>query len=121
MEFKDFKDWIKKLKESSKYKPVLVEGKRDVQALKRYGIKNVYTIAGKRFSDIPDMFEDKFEEIILLFDLDEHGERINEKVKKLLLSQGFKVCEDFREFLKKQGIIHIEDIWSESHGKDGNA
>lgn len=110
MEFKDFKDWLKKLKMASENLVVLVEGKRDVQALEKYGIRNIMDLSGKRFADIPDLIEGKYEGAILLFDLDEKGERINSNMGQILRSQGFVVMEDFREFLKEKGIEYIEDI-----------
>ena len=56
------------------------------------------------------MLEGKANKVILLFDLDDHGERINKKIKELLSSQGFEVVEDFRNFLRELNIIHIEDL-----------
>ncbi len=117
MKFKDLSDWIKKLREESRRFPVLVEGKRDREALRRYGVFNVLDLSGKRFADIPDLLEGSSDTVILLYDLDPHGERINKKIKDLLTSQGFKVIEDFREFLRCKGIIHIEEIGEYEEGK----
>jgi len=61
-------DWIQRLREASKDRAVLVEGKRDKQALSKLGIKNVFTLEGKRFADLPDLLEG-YSEVILLFDL----------------------------------------------------
>jgi len=104
MEFKSFSDWIKKLsdwikklEETSREYTILVEGKNDVKALRKFGIRNVIDLSGKRFSDIPDILEGKSGGAILLYDLDPHGERINQKIKDILISQGFTVIEDFRE------------------------
>ncbi len=36
---------------------VLVEGKRDRQALQRLGIKNIFTLEGKRLTDLPNLLE----------------------------------------------------------------
>jgi len=110
VEFKDLVDWIKKLKEFQKEAIILVEGKNDKKALAKFSIKNVLDLSGKRYGDLIDLLEGKTEKVVLLFDLDPHGERINQKIKKLLTSQGFEVIEDFRNFLKKLNIIHIEDL-----------
>lgn len=110
MEFKDLRDWIKKLKEFQKEAIILVEGKNDKKALAKFSIKNVLDLSGKRYGDLIDLLEGKTEKVVLLFDLDPHGERINQKIKELLTSQGFEVIEDFRNFLKKLNIIHIEDL-----------
>jgi len=108
--FRDFKEWIKELRKKSTEFVVLVEGKRDEQALRKYGIRNIMNLAGKRFADIPDMLEGKTRGVILLFDLDETGERINSNMKDILSSQGFEVEENFREYLRTIGIKNIEDI-----------
>ncbi|WP_461829250.1 toprim domain-containing protein [Aquifex sp.] len=110
MEFKDLNDWIKKLKEFQREAVVLVEGKNDKRALAKFSIKNVIDLSGKRYADVVDILEGRAEKVILLFDLDPHGERINRKIKELLTSQGFEVIEDFRNFLKELNIIHIEDL-----------
>ncbi|MFN3976591.1 MAG: toprim domain-containing protein [Aquificaceae bacterium] len=102
-------EWIKKLKEASQDRAVLVEGKRDKRALTKLGVKNVFTLEGKRFSDLPDLLEG-YREVILLFDLDKHGERINQKVKTLLASEGYILIEEFREELRKIGIFYVEDL-----------
>ena len=110
MEFRDLNDWIKKLKEAQREAIILVEGKNDKKALARFSVKNVIDLSGKRYADVVDLLEGKTEKVILLFDLDPHGERINKKVKELLTSQGFEVVEDFRNFLRELNIIHIEDL-----------
>ncbi len=116
MKFRDFSHWKKKLRDMSRTYAVLVEGKRDLQALRRMGVSNIIPLAGKRVAEIPDLLEGKFEGAILLYDLDAHGERINRKVKELLSSQGFHTFEDFREFLRTEGIIHIEELSGKRHG-----
>lgn len=110
MEFKNLSDWIRKLKEIQKEAIIIVEGKNDKKALAKFSIKNVLDLSGKRYADIADFLEGRTEKVVLLFDIDLQGERINEKVKELLTSQGFEVIEDFRNFLRKLNIIHIEDL-----------
>ncbi len=121
MEFRCFKDWLEELKKISKIYPVLVEGKRDVEALKRLGVTNTIDLSGKRYADIVDILEKKAQGAVILYDLDPHGERISKKISELLRSQGFKVFLDFRDYLKEKGIIHIEDLYRLSYGKDRNS
>ncbi len=118
MEFKNFSDWLGKLRSLSEELAVIVEGKNDLRALSRYGVKNVITLSGKRFSDIPDLLEGRFRGAVLLLDLDPKGERMNRKLGELLTSQGFLVNEDFREYLRQAGIIHIEELAEAGNGKD---
>ncbi|MFN3813140.1 MAG: toprim domain-containing protein [Aquificaceae bacterium] len=101
---------ISDLRKASEGRAVLVEGKRDLKALKSLGVKNVYTIAGKRLTDLPDLLED-FKEVILLFDLDTHGERINTRVRNILSPQGYILIEEFRERLGYIGILFVEELY----------
>ncbi len=102
-------EWLKELRKVSESSAVIVEGKRDRQALQKLGIKNIFTLEGKRLTDLPDLLEG-FEKVVLLFDLDKHGERINSKVKEILTKQGYILIEDFREELRSRGILYVEDI-----------
>ncbi len=61
MSFKDLSEWFRKLREASETYPVLVEGRRDAQALKRFGVRNVITLSGKRFADVADLLEERAE------------------------------------------------------------
>ena len=104
-----FEEWLKRLREISNNSAVLVEGKRDRQTLQKFGVKNIFTLEGKRLTDLPDLLEG-FERVLLLFDLDKHGERINSKVKEILSKQGYILIEDFREELRSKGILYVEEI-----------
>lgn len=103
-------DWFERLRQASKDSAVLVEGKRDRQVLERFGVKNVYTLEGKRFTDLPDLLEG-FQKVVLLFDLDKKGETIKEKVKNILEKQGYILIEEFREELRRTGILCVEDLY----------
>jgi 5S rRNA maturation endonuclease (ribonuclease M5) len=110
-------EWAKRLREASQTRAVLVEGKRDREALKRLGIKNIFTLEGKRFADLPDLLEG-FQEVILLFDLDPHGERINSKVKEILAREGYILIEEFREDLRNTGINFVEELYGKGCGAE---
>jgi 5S rRNA maturation endonuclease (ribonuclease M5) len=45
--YKIFCEFITRLREKSQRVPVIVEGKNDEKFLKRFGIKNIYTLSGK--------------------------------------------------------------------------
>jgi 5S rRNA maturation endonuclease (ribonuclease M5) len=106
---------LDKLRELSKTAVVVVEGKRDKEALKKLGIENVITIAGKRLTDLADILEGT-PQVIPLFDLDEHGERIHKKVVAILSSQGYILIDEFREKLKEFGVICVEDLYEKVRG-----
>jgi len=97
------------LREASKSAAVLVEGKRDAAALRRFGIKNVFEISGRRYADLTEELE-SFNRIILLLDCDRQGEKAFAKLKALLEAQNFEVDASFREFLKKEGVEEVEHL-----------
>ncbi|GAB6065594.1 toprim domain-containing protein [Aquifex pyrophilus] len=119
--FKDFTEWLKALKDASREAVIIVEGKNDEKALRKFSIRNVLTLSGKRFADIPDMLEGKWNKVILLIDLDPKGEKIHQKLKELLREQGFEVDENFRNFLKKLNIIYIEELDEGKNAKTPNS
>lgn len=106
---------MERLRQASKESAVLVEGKRDREALQRYGIRHIFTLESKRFTDLPDLLEG-FEKVILLFDLDKQGERIEKKVKEILSREGYILIEDFREELRALGITFVEEIYGKVPG-----
>ena len=105
-------DFVRSLSEASKECILLVEGKRDKQALERLGVKNILTIGGIRLRDLPDILEG-YSCVILLFDLDKHGERLTEKVKDILSREGYILIERFRDALKELGIMYVEELYEE--------
>ncbi|WP_079653665.1 toprim domain-containing protein [Thermocrinis minervae] len=108
----EFEEYIKSLREASKSRAVLVEGKRDKEALSYYGVKNIYTLSGKRLTDLPDLLE-PFREVILLLDLDREGEELTRKIRSILSSQGYILIEEFRERLGELGLTYVEDLYEQ--------
>jgi 5S rRNA maturation endonuclease (ribonuclease M5) len=107
---KELYDFINRLREKSKTVPVIVEGKRDFWILNRLGIKNIYTISGKRYTDLLEEIPENTEEVILLTDLDPQGEKIFKKLKALLEKFNLKADNSFKEELKKFGIVEVEQL-----------
>lgn len=111
MSFSSLKEWKESLKFlSTKEVCVLVEGKRDFQKLNSFGIKNIYTLKGKRFYDVIEDILENYNLCVILFDLDKHGERMSEKFSNLLRNEGIKVDLSYRDYLRSLGIVEIENI-----------
>jgi 5S rRNA maturation endonuclease (ribonuclease M5) len=110
--FKSLSEWKERLRQESVNKVVVVEGKRDRIRLEKMGVRNVLDISGKRIPDIADIIEGKFglQEVILLTDLDDFGDRLRDKIGNSLEAQSYRVDYSFREFLRSQNIVHIEDL-----------
>jgi len=111
------RELLEELRLQSKEAVIIVEGKRDKEALKKLGIGNVITIGGKRLTDIADILEGKTY-VIPLFDLDAHGDRLHQKLVAILSSQGYILKSEYREKLRRLGVMHVEDLYEKVRTSD---
>lgn len=83
-ELKEFVDQINN--ESTKYSLILVEGKRDLEALSYLGCSgNIQAYHNyKSIVDLADNFRVKYKKLILLLDLDDTGRIMTRKISHLL-------------------------------------
>jgi len=105
-----FNEFITRLREASRRYPVLVEGKRDLFTLKRFGIKNVYTLSGQNYFDLVESLPEDTERVVLLTDVDKQGERIFKKLSEVLGRYNIEVDGSFREYLRRLGIEEVEEL-----------
>ncbi len=90
--------------------PIIVEGKKDKEALKKLNIHNVFTIKEPLFK-LCETISKKYNEVIILTDLDKEGKRLYSKLKENLERNGVKVDDHFRRFLfKETKLTQIEGI-----------
>lgn len=89
---------------------VVVEGKRDIAALKSLGFNNIIGINGKPLSDVAGMVSEKGQEAVLLTDFDGEGRKLNRKLRILLQNCNVKVNERLRMEIMKFGRGRIEDF-----------
>jgi len=106
---KEFEDFILKLKEASKDKLVLVEGKKDKAALEKLDISNIITLKKPLYAVVEDIVETK-KECILLLDLDKKGRELYARISSKLKQFGVKIDDSFREFLFKTRLRQIEGM-----------
>lgn len=111
------KGFVEALLKESESSAVLVEGKRDRWALESLGVKNVFTIAGIRLTDLPDILEG-YSSVVLLFDLDKHGELLVKKAKDILSREGYILIDRYRDKLKELGITYVEDVYEKIRGSE---
>lgn len=104
------KEWLENLQSSSK--PIIVEGKRDKQALLNIGIQKSRIITlNKPLFEISEQTAKKTNKVIILTDLDKEGKKLYKKLKTELSTLGVEIDNKFREFLfKHTKISHIEGI-----------
>ncbi|MEF8879030.1 MAG: toprim domain-containing protein [Candidatus Thermoplasmatota archaeon] len=101
------KEILEKIKEeSSNKKPIIVEGDRDVEALRSLGFKSTIITANQGISLIEfcDRLANKYEKIIILTDWDKKGGYLCYTIKRNL--EGRVQCNtDFRKKLAQNAAI----------------
>lgn len=87
---------------------VIVEGKKDVNALKKFGIKSV-----KLRGNLPQFCEHiqkSHKEVILLMDSDKEGRKLASILSKNLERLRVKTNKKYISILRNLGISHVEGI-----------
>ncbi len=99
------------LNEVNKKFPIIVEGKRDVIALKKLGLEGeIITLhGGKGLYDFCEEIAEKFTKVIILLDWDEKGESLYRKVSQHLNGH-WEEFSPFRGILKVLCQKEIKDI-----------
>jgi 5S rRNA maturation endonuclease (ribonuclease M5) len=103
--------------ESKKGSVIVVEGKRDVEALTRIGYTG-HVMALNRFKGINNFVDSQCaidRKIILLLDMDRTGKYLTSKLMKHLQSRGGNVCLFYKKSLARISngkVRHVEDLIS---------
>jgi len=89
---------------------IIVEGKKDREALMGLEITNIFDISGKSFDVFIETLK-KEKKYVVLTDFDEEGERMNKKICKFLEKNKFKFDLRLRQHVKNSfGITKIEEL-----------
>lgn len=102
----DLEEILIELKEENIVIPIIVEGDKDIEALKKLGIKGKIIIINKgiNLSDFCDRIANDYSNIIILTDWDRRGGHICHTIIKNL--KGRVICVmKYREFLAKNTTI----------------
>ena len=100
---------IEKIKDSNAL--IIVEGKKDREALQKLGISNIVELSKKPLFQIVEDIADSNDECIILTDLDSKGKEIYGKLNSNLQKHGVKINNKLRDFLFKQTKLRqIEGI-----------
>ena len=104
-EINQFLEEVKRLKGSR----IIVEGKKDKEALSKLGIKNVLCLNNRPLHRIAE--STKCGEVVILTDLDREGKRLYSTLKAEFQRNGIKVNDRFRNYLyRKTRLRQIEGI-----------
>lgn len=101
-EIEKFKDYV-----------IVVEGKKDVNALKSYGFEKVYAIhqngvSIKERAEQIMFYIDKKDKVCILTDLDRRGRQLYMLLKTIFQELGARLDSNLRGILIKARISHIE-------------
>jgi 5S rRNA maturation endonuclease (ribonuclease M5) len=79
-------DILKELKQKNEECPILVEGEKDMEALKLVGIEGEIILInqGRSITSFCDKIADLYSEVIILTDWDRGGKRLASKIQKNL-------------------------------------
>ena len=103
---------IDSIKEESRDAVILVEGKRDKEALRKVGIPS-YAILQVSYKDENRIYNEVLlyhrNKVIALYDNDRTGEKKMSKLKSFLYGTGLKLL-DYSNPLNENGITYIEEI-----------
>ncbi|MDI6800964.1 MAG: hypothetical protein QMD01_02745 [Thermodesulfovibrionales bacterium] len=99
------------LYEVNKRVPIIVEGRRDVHALRKIGfVGNIITLhAGKGLYEFCEDIAEHYHRIVLLMDWDEKGETLHKTISKHLRGM-WEEFAPFREIVKILCQKDIKDI-----------
>ena len=93
---------VRDLKELNRYVPVLVEGKRDRDALRRLGLEGTILLLhqGLNLYEYSEELAQQYDRIIILLDWDQRGEELYQKITSYLKGH-FEEFSFIRETLKR--------------------
>jgi len=89
---------------------IIVEGKKDKEALQRIGVKNRIKLVNRSPAELSRAISDE-KEAIILTDFDEAGEEICKRVEESLSSYSIKADTELRKRLHRIiGVANFESI-----------
>lgn len=108
------KEILHYLYEINKLIPIIVEGKRDKEALREIGFDGqIITIhSGKSLYEFSENIASRYEKVILLIDWDEKGEELYSKIGEYLhgMWEDFASIRELLKILCQKEISEIEQI-----------
>ncbi len=92
--------------------PIIVEGSRDIGALREMGFEGIILKVnnGQSLEKFSSEISSKYSEVILLFDWDSRGVYLTKRIFSLLSSMGTKCHIELWSFLKKYPIGSVEEL-----------
>lgn len=111
-EYEDVMKELEELRELSEELPIVVEGRRDEEALRCLGIDaEFFYISSSPFYELCEGIASRCSEVILFTDTDRTGHELAKKLKRYLEQRGIKVNEKYRlSLLSKLDTHQVENL-----------
>ncbi|WP_423792242.1 toprim domain-containing protein [Methanocaldococcus indicus] len=115
--FEKLLEVIEELKIEAEDKPIIVEGKKDVESLEKLGVEGEYIIIGKLpvYIIADELIKRRIKEVILMTDFDRRGKLLAKAIVEEFRHRGIKVNTKIRREIfiyTGSGIRDIESLFS---------
>ncbi|XRO75361.1 toprim domain-containing protein [Methanocaldococcus sp. 28A] len=115
--FEKLLEVIEELKIEAEEKPIIVEGKRDVESLEKLGVEGTFIIIAKIpvYLIADELVRKGIKEVILLTDFDRRGRMLAKAIVEEFRHRGIKVNTKIRQEIfiyTNSGIRDIESLFS---------
>ena len=106
------KEIIRRLRAMNKSVPIIVEGEKDVDALRSLGMEGkILTVnSGKKLVDFCDMVASQHSEVIILTDWDKKGGRLSNIIEQNLGGRTKCIMEFRAMFAKNMMVRNVESM-----------
>ena len=115
--FEKLLDVIEELKIEAEEKPIIVEGKKDMESLVKLGVEGTFIIIAKTpvYLIADELVRKGIKEVILLTDFDRRGKMLAKAIVEEFRHRGIKVNTKIRHEIfiyTNSGIRDIESLFS---------
>ncbi len=105
-------EYIEELKELSSDTPIIVEGKRDEEALRALGVEaEFHWVSSVPFHEFCDEMTRRYDEVIIFTDMDRAGKKLAKRLGTALSQRSVKIHAKYRPILLGKLETHqVEDL-----------
>ncbi len=108
-EYEGVMEELEELRELSQELPIIVEGRRDEEALRCLGVDaEFFYVSSSPFYELCDTIAENYSDVILFTDIDREGRKLAGKLKRYLGERGIRVNEKYR--LSLLGMLDTHQV-----------
>ncbi len=87
---------------------VIVEGKRDKDAVQLMGCRRVLTLQKKALFEVVEAVTE--DTVVILTDFDKEGRKVHKELSRMFSQRGVYVDDTVRKLLEREGVMHMEHL-----------